>query len=754
MHARLDGGVRRHYNPTLRQLGFTFYDIQGPKGDQGTPGITGASVSVDANVGTPSVDASIVNSILTLAFHNLRGAAAGFGTPTISVGANQGTPSASVTASGPDTAKVFHFAFDGLKGETGPQGPQGPQGNPGSNQDYPFTLANNLTTDDSTVALTAAMGVQLEGEVSQLSQELTDIEEQFLGSLNAESSGDTEVTLHHLLSVPQAARVELSTRNILHLPYDNIVSGTPTWDYSAFTYNGVTITPNHDGSLTLSGTCSAQFLLLLRSYYHNSTENQRITFQPGKYTLSLKAPGMGGSLRLSAGGFSGFAYDGYPSVINVASETLSAITLTITTSFSSTGVTIYPQIEKGDVATPFQTPTEKPYQSSETFPTTTLTVSQSEDTQFSIVGGVGSISLNGDPDAVITSQYPVTVKVSYKIEDSNIFKKTVQAFSSSVGENVNSDQDDSFTSGDKISLITTLAKKNKTLTFFANVQTIGTIQFRHGDQLYNSGDVTIDGTNVVVRTYGTSYTERLNVPHGLSITDYIAVTLSVGDTNNLSILIKTNGGSYSRTGVYFSASNGAVEVEAISGTYSDARASWVCESFRSPVWIFGDSYIDTQNSARWPKYLVDEGFNTFFASGYPGAESASVLPDFINSLNYGTPRFVLWALGMNDPDSGSVNASWLSCVESFIAACEIIGAIPILATIPNTPTRNHTYKNAWVKASGFRYVDFAAAVGASTYPSNWYTGMLSTDNVHPLDPGAIALEGRVLADMPEVTRCK
>lgn len=160
------------YNPSMRQLDFTFYDIQGPQGPQGTPGITGASVSVDANVGTPSVDASIVNSILTLAFHNLKGASAGFGTPTISVGANQGTPSASVTASGPDTAKVFAFAFDGLKGENGPQGPQGPQGNPGSSVDYPFTLANNLTTDDSTIALTAAMGVQLEGEISQLSQEV------------------------------------------------------------------------------------------------------------------------------------------------------------------------------------------------------------------------------------------------------------------------------------------------------------------------------------------------------------------------------------------------------------------------------------------------------------------------------------------------------------------------------------------------------------------------------------------------------
>lgn len=47
---------------------------EGPKGDTGDPGITSASVSVDANTGTPSVDASITNKVLTLAFHNLKGA--------------------------------------------------------------------------------------------------------------------------------------------------------------------------------------------------------------------------------------------------------------------------------------------------------------------------------------------------------------------------------------------------------------------------------------------------------------------------------------------------------------------------------------------------------------------------------------------------------------------------------------------------------------------------------------------------------
>lgn len=56
------------------------------------------------------------------------GEAAGFGVPVITVDDTTGTPSATVEASGPDTAKVFTFAFSGLKGEAGPQGQQGPQG--------------------------------------------------------------------------------------------------------------------------------------------------------------------------------------------------------------------------------------------------------------------------------------------------------------------------------------------------------------------------------------------------------------------------------------------------------------------------------------------------------------------------------------------------------------------------------------------------------------------------------------------------
>ena len=50
------------------------------------------------------------------------GAAAGFGTPTATVDANVGTPSVEISASGPDTAKVFSFDFHNLKGEPGSGG--------------------------------------------------------------------------------------------------------------------------------------------------------------------------------------------------------------------------------------------------------------------------------------------------------------------------------------------------------------------------------------------------------------------------------------------------------------------------------------------------------------------------------------------------------------------------------------------------------------------------------------------------------
>lgn len=114
-----------------------------PKGDQGVQGIPGQDGADGADgVGIVSIAKTSTSGLVdtyTITYTNGNtstftvtngqngtngtngqdGAAAGFGTPTASVDSNVGTPSVSVTASGPNTAKVFSFAFHNLKGPSG-----------------------------------------------------------------------------------------------------------------------------------------------------------------------------------------------------------------------------------------------------------------------------------------------------------------------------------------------------------------------------------------------------------------------------------------------------------------------------------------------------------------------------------------------------------------------------------------------------------------------------------------------------------
>ena len=162
-------------------------------------GFQSVQANVDDQVGTPEVDVTYNNGVLAFDFRNMKGNTgdpAGFGAITATVDDQIGTPAVSVTSSGPDTAKVISFAFRNLKGETGVTsavvtvdntigtpscavslvgqelhldftGLKGAQGDTGVSADYPIAIVNNLTTNDPAQALSAAMGVQLESEISQ-----------------------------------------------------------------------------------------------------------------------------------------------------------------------------------------------------------------------------------------------------------------------------------------------------------------------------------------------------------------------------------------------------------------------------------------------------------------------------------------------------------------------------------------------------------------------------------------------------------
>ena len=120
---------------TAKNISFAFHNIKGQKGDTGDTGSTGPAgkdgvsptASVSKTGGTATITITDEHGTTTASVSDgTPGAAAGFGTPSVTVDSSVGTPSASVTASGPETAKVFYFEFSNLKGDPGPQGPIGP----------------------------------------------------------------------------------------------------------------------------------------------------------------------------------------------------------------------------------------------------------------------------------------------------------------------------------------------------------------------------------------------------------------------------------------------------------------------------------------------------------------------------------------------------------------------------------------------------------------------------------------------------
>lgn len=566
--------------------------------------------------------------------------------------------------------------------------------------------------------------------------------------------------------------ISLNGDNLVLLPYDNNFSNSAPLTDDIVTKNGLSFKANKDGSIAVWGTATAQTIYNMRNYYASANNTSRMKLNPGTYTVGVDVPNISGkeigtgSIRISTSMYtSAPIYMGKPATVTLgenAETTRYTFNLLITTAFKdvleSDPIIVKPIINEGAELKDYTCPKTKGLNINEnpTFPDVNLTIVKNDviSSQETIANGVGTINVTGVKKLNLSTDVPfyINTKVKLTTKTTGSLEKSLNIVAtSSTAVSPTSVSKSTFTNGETLNLEETFAKKNKQLVFFATIETMGTLKLYHGENLYNSGWIEIDDTNLKVYTYDSTSHERKNVAHGLTIKDYIGVITKTGNNNDLEVKIITNGGTYSASSIYWSASNGMIKAVSDGCSFKNVRMSWNTDDFKKKIWMYGDSYFDFQNKARWPYHMVNWGFDNCGAFGFPGAKSSDVYPEWQRTLAHGTPKYAIWCLGMNDIDSAtSINASWQTYANKFIEDCLEKGIEPILATIPNTPNRQHTYKNEFIKNSGYRYIDFAEAVNATEYPSNWYEGMIGTDNTHPDELGAICLAMRAISDVPEL----
>ena len=188
------------------------------------------------------------------------------------------------------------------------------------------------------------------------------------------------------------------------------------------------------------------------------------------------------------------------------------------------------------------------------------------------------------------------------------------------------------------------------------------------------------------------------------------------------------------------------------GDVSGVAMSWQPDDILKKTWVFGDSWIGFYES-KWTWWMEQYGYGkNYLLDGFPGENAQDGTASFRTLLKYGTPKDAIFALGMNDRTdlSGVPSNQWTVYRDEFLQLCQDNGVTPVFTTIPSTPTIDHSAKNAWIRSSGYRYIDFDKAVGADL-DRNWYAGMHSTTSPnHPTEAGARALFMRFLVDYPEV----
>ncbi|MBK5719774.1 hypothetical protein JGH11_02685 [Dysgonomonas sp. Marseille-P4677] len=279
------------------------------------------------------------------------------------------------------------------------------------------------------------------------------------------------------------------------------------------------------------------------------------------------------------------------------------------------------------------------------------------------------------------------------------------------------------------------------LTFESN----GRIRIGKGRDIYQGSYVEIDSINIYVYTVTNPTSLVKTILHGIKIDKNLNIDISQ-KYNQTTINLTSNNESFSLVTDLFIGNDG-IFVESLNGTYTVASLSFDAKTdCTKDILYIADSYGGASSVERIAGNLyIKKGVQSFMTSNFSGGNCYDLYALLKEAVRFSKPRYVIWGSGMNDNSF----ATWKSITEQAITLIEKSGAEPILITIPSVPTRDKTEINTYVRASGYRYIDFSLAV--SDDAGNWFDGFLNqTDKVHPTEKGADALAKRFLEDFPEL----
>ena len=350
----------------------------------------------------------------------------------------------------------------------------------------------------------------------------------------------------------------------------------------------------------------------------------------------------------------------------------------------------------------------------------------------------------------------LTNRVSKNEQDIADLKKS-QGGSSTVRIDFMNLQNEEITDGKRVELEYNNIRKNYSICGYINFTKFEKVRF--GKDTSEQGFIIeVDNTNVKL-TRSRNGTDDTLYPHGLTISTFLGFDIrNVGGYSQL--FLYSDSGRYKLEKEIMNPGYDSAFFESVGTTGTLLSFSQVNIDYNKDIWLIQDSYGGWVNWG-WAYNLYKIGYDTFLLDSHGGAGSLSQLTVLKIHLKYATPKYLVWAMGMNDKDTGDIyNANWKLALDEVIQICNEKGIELILCTIPNAVKEGYinTYKNRYVRTlseeQSYKLIDFADAVQLNFESSEWKPGLLSDDELHPNEKGGQVLSIRAATDFPQLLNGK